>query len=108
MMVCSALGIWRLQNIVEEDVGVLIMALTILQMSTPRDVEARCPVCPSCTCPLLPQKFEPHCCRWAMATFQHPSPGTLAASQEEGKVCYTETFMISLKNESPRIKVAAN
>jgi hypothetical protein len=63
MVVCSALGIEKLQNIVAEDAGGLITALTILQMSTAPDVEVRYPVCPTCTCPLLPQKFEPHCHR---------------------------------------------
>lgn len=82
----------------EEDACVLIMALTLLQMFTAPDVEARCPVCPTCVCPVLLRVLEPHCRRWAMASFQHPCPDTLVASWEDGEGSYTETFMISLKN----------
>lgn len=84
---CSVLGIQRLWNVVEEDACVLIMTLTLLQMSIAPDVEARCPGCPTCTCPAPPRVLEPHCRRWAMASIQQPSPDTLAASWEDGEGC---------------------
>lgn len=76
----------------EEDAYVLIMALTLLQMSTAPDVEARCPTSPTCACPVLPWVLEPHCCRWAMASFQHPCPDTLVASWEDGEGSYRDIY----------------